>query len=288
MSDELLSKDCDASVVRDLAAGLSEINNAADGSKPFVIVPDKYRIHDLEDTLAQPLAIRATPSFSTLDGLIGYVETYKGNNTAIFIDMNTGSVVAILDYHGKPGDAPASATAKETRKAASPASWCRHRAHHTPKHTVEWQRWTGKNDQWLDQRSFAEFIENNVADITKPSGAQMLEIASTLEAKTAVEFKSGVRLDNGSSRLTFASDTVAKAGDKGTLDIPQQFELAIEPFIGGEAYPLVARFRYKIEEGKLKLRYQLINPHKVIEAAVAKIIEKVGTGTAVKPFIGQP
>lgn len=51
---------------------------------------------------------------------------------------------------------------------------------------------------------------------------------------------------------------------------------------------IVARFRYKIYDGELKLRYQLINPHKVIEAAVGKIIERIGTGTGVKPFIGQP
>src|SRR4051812_8724308 len=203
MSDDLLSRDCNAAVIRDLATGLSEINNAhapkSDEGRPFVVVPDKYRVHDLEPTLPQPISIRARPDFNTLDGLISYVDGYKGNDTAIFVNLDSGRVVAIIDYHGKP--AP----------AGNPASWCHHCAVHTPDHTVEWQRWIGLDDHWLDQRAFAEFIENNVNDIVKPSGAEMLEIASSLEAKTAVDFKSGVRLENGSSRLTFNSSTEAKA-----------------------------------------------------------------------------
>jgi uncharacterized protein YfdQ (DUF2303 family) len=252
---------------RDLGAALAEQSDV-DGH-PFVIVPNGYKLEDLERFKKAPFAIAAIVTLQTLDGLITYVEKFKGNGTAIFIGQTTGQTTAVLDY-----DEP-----------AAPA-WRRHWAKFNPAFTVEWKRWIEKNEIWQDQRTFAEFIENNVADITKPSGADMLEIASTLEAKTAVEFKSGVRLDNGTHRLTFAAETVAKAGDKGALEIPQQFELALEPFIGGDAYPLTARFRYKITDGKLTLRYQLVNPHKVLESAVADIITKIGTGTGITPFIG--
>lgn len=266
------TKETNASVIRDLAAGLSEVSTAADGARPFTILPVGYSVHDLEKTLPRPLAIRATPTLKTLTGLIAYIEGFKGNETAIFANPETGRVVAVIDYHGAP---------------AVP-SWCSHQPSYTPENTVEWNRWKSNDDKWLEQRAFAEFIENNVADIVKPSGATMLEIAQTLEAKTAVEFKSGVRLDNGSTKLHFANNVEAKAGEKGDISIPPMIELAVAPFRGGDAYPLVARFRYKIAEGKLTLRYQLVNPHKVIESAVDKMIETVATGTGIAPFIGQP
>lgn len=258
-----------ATTIRDLATGLSEVVET-DGH-PHLVIPDSYHIEDLEKFMVYPMRTKAIVALDTLDGLIGYADKFKTNATAVFVCQLNGSVAVVIDYD-------------ETEKA----HWRDHVAKFVPKHTVEWERWMRSNEQWKDQRSFAEFIEENVADITKPSGAEMLEIASTLEAKTAVEFKSGVRLDNGTNRLTFAADTVAKAGDKGTLEIPQQFELALEPFIGGDAYPLIARFRYKINEGKLTLRYQLVNPHKIIEAAVEEIIKKVNNGISIKPFIGNP
>ena len=49
---------------------------------------------------------------------------------------------------------------------------------------------------------------------------------------------------------------------------------------------MTARFRYRITEGKLTLRYQLVNPHKVVEAAIAAIVERIGTGTGIKAYIG--
>lgn len=276
MSDtELLDKGCDAAVIRDLAAGISEVNTAGEGGKPFSVVPANYKLVDLEYTLPRPLALRAEPNLDTLAGFIAYIVAFKGNDTAIFVDGNDGAAQAVLDYHGRPD-------------AKDQPSWCHHRARYTPEHTVEWLRWKEKDDKWMDQRAFAEFIENNVDDIVQPNGAQMLDIASTLEAKTGVEFKSGVRLDNGSQKLTFNTEVTAKAGTAGDVTIPNIIELAIAPFRGGDAYPLKARFRYKVDGSKLQLRYQLVNPHKIIEAAVANMVKTIATGTAITPFIGTP
>lgn len=259
--------------VRDLAVAASAVQKI--GEHPFAVIPENYEIDDLEKMLPRPLAVRANVTLATVDAFIVYVLEFKDNPTRIFAHPITGKLVAILDYH-------------EPKELTGPnPSWCAHRCLFAPTNTVEWSRWMGSNNIWLKQRDFAEFIENNVDDIKTPNGAEMLEIASSLEAKTAVEFKSGVRLDNGSHRLSFSAETVAKAGDKGTLDIPSVFTLAIAPFVGGEAYPLNARFRHRIEDGKLTLRYQLVNPHKIIESAVARTVERVATATAIKPFIGE-
>lgn len=264
-----------ASVIRDLAAGLSEISNAGDGAKPFIVLPGEYQVHDLEHTLPRPLSVRACPVFLTLAGLIGYIVAFKLNETAIFANPETGAIKAILDYHGLPD-------------VTDRASWCQHTASYAPEHTIEWNRWKVQDNKWLAQRVFAEFIEENVDDVSTPSGATMLEIAQTLESKTATDFKSGVRLDSGSHRLTFNTEVTSRAGEKGDIDIPNTIVLAIAPFRGGDAYPLVARFRYRVNDGKLELRYQLVNPHKVIEAAVARMITVLTTGTGITPFIGTP
>jgi uncharacterized protein YfdQ (DUF2303 family) len=270
MSDENNSQ-----TIRDLVAGLSEVSTAEDGAKPFTILPSGYNVHDLEKTLRRPLSVRANPVFLTLAGLIGYIVEFKLDETAIFANPETGAIKAILDYHGLPD-------------VTDRASWCQHTASYAPEHTIEWNRWKTQDNKWLAQRVFAEFIEENVDDVSSPAGATMLEIAQTLESKTATDFKSGVRLDSGSHRLTFNTEVTSRAGEKGDIDIPNTIVLAIAPFRGGDAYPLVARFRYRVNDGKLELRYQLVNPHKVIEAAVQRMIDVLTTGTSITPFLGIP
>jgi len=260
-----------AETIRDLAASIKDVIHVDDDGQPICILPDGYSVHDLERYLPLPARIRASVALLTIAGLVAYTNRYKSKATTIFANPETGFICVVLDYH-----------TPETNGQ----SWVTHKANFAPKSTEEWRRWNQKHDAWMGQREFAEFIENNVEDIRTPNGATMLEIASTLEAKASSSFQSGVRLDNGSQRLSFTTEIAAKAGEKGQLDIPLGFQLALRPFVGGSAYPVEARFRYKITDGKLTLRYQLVNPHKVIEAAVDAMVEEVAEKTEIVPFIG--
>jgi uncharacterized protein YfdQ (DUF2303 family) len=114
----------------------------------------------------------------------------------------------------------------------------------------------------------------------------MLEVAKTLEAKTLVEFKSGVRLENGDHQIKYVSETTGRAGGNGDLEIPSIFSLGIAPYMGGPAYKIQARLRYRITEGHLALWYELVNPHKVIESAAKEIVAAIKAETDQDAFMG--
>lgn len=244
------------------------------GGRPFAVLPQETTVKDLEFLLETPTAKRGKVTVTELDSFIRYTKEFGESGTRIFADIkpDAATFVSILDYH-------------EAGKDGGPR-WGRHRVTFDCIKTVEWNRWRSNDAKWLSQVDFAAFIEDNLAEIVEPSGATMLEIAKTLEAKSAVDFKSGVRLDNGDHQIKFTVETKAAAGQNGDLTIPSEFALGIAPFNGGLAYKVKARLRYRIEDGHLKLRYELIQPHKVIEAVCKDMLAAIHAETDQTPFAG--
>jgi uncharacterized protein YfdQ (DUF2303 family) len=99
-----------------------------------------------------------------------------------------------------------------------------------------------------------------------------VEIAATLEAKTGVAFKSGVRLQDGERCLSYTEQTTTSAGRDGTLQIPERFTLALRPFDGADPFKVEAFLRFRIREGKLALYYELIRTDKVVEVAFDELM----------------
>jgi uncharacterized protein YfdQ (DUF2303 family) len=245
-----------------------------EAGREYAVLPEGARLQVLDELREFPVRAKGNVQVSELDSFIRYVKAF-GGKTRIFasIDKESGraSFNAILDYHeaqeGKPG-------------------WCEHKLTLSPALSVEWQRWLAANRAHMNQEQFAEFVEDNSGDVVEPSGAQMLEIAKTLEAKTSVEFKSGVRLENGDHQLRYASQTTGRAGGNGELEIPALFALGLVIFDGGPGYKVSAKLRYRITDGRLVLWFDLINPHKVVDAACKEILATIKTETEIEAFIG--
>jgi uncharacterized protein YfdQ (DUF2303 family) len=134
----------------------------------------------------------------------------------------------------------------------------------------------------MDQATFAEFVEENVRDIvvpddtpTAPSAADMLEISRTLEAKKNISFRQGTRLDNGQVQLTYNEEIDGRAGETGQLNIPEQFFIGVKPFLGGDAFCVPARFRYRIVDSRLQMWFELVRPEKVLEEAYNAVRTKI-------------
>ena len=100
----------------------------------------------------------------------------------IFANLATNSFTGIIDYH-----------------SAAPAT-CDHQVVLKLQFSEEWKRWTAISNKLMPQADFARFLEENSSDISVPSGADLLEIASDLSAARKVDFRSAVRLDNGSQK----------------------------------------------------------------------------------------
>lgn len=235
---------------------------------PIALVPHGVTLEGLEKHLPAPIRIRQRLTLLDAEAFIAYVNRFASKASAVFCNGPEGRTFrAVLDYH-QP-DQPA---------------WGEHTATYCCPLTVEWGNWKEGDRKKMDQGAFAEFIENNVRDIVippgdtapnAPSAADMLEISRTLQAQKNITFRQGTRLDNGQVQLTYNEQIEGRAGESGQLNIPEQFFIGIKPFLGGEGFLIAARFRYRINEGRLAMWYELIRPDKVLEEAYNAVRKQI-------------
>lgn len=241
---------------------------------PYALIPAGVKLQDLEGLLPAPTRIRQAITILDADTFIAYVNRYASPATSVFCNGPEGrTFTAVLDYH-----------------QPEHPSWGQHVATYCCPISIEWGRWKSADRKRMNQGDFAEFIEENVKDITAPSGIQgapnaadMLEISRTLEAKKNISFRQGTRLDNGQVQLTYNEQIDGRAGEAGQLSIPEQFYIAVQPFLGGDAFCVPARFRYRITEGKLLMWFELVRPDKVLEEAYTTVRAKVQGAIGVVP-----
>ncbi len=136
--------------------------------------------------------------------------------------------------------------------------------------TPQWTKWKSIDGKMLAQTEFAEFVEDNLADIATPDGATMMEIVTYLQATRTVDFKSGIKLSNGLVQLTNMEDIQASVGS-GNIAVPDLFEIALSPVFGVAPFKVPARFRYRIEDRKLRMGFKLQR----IEDVMTQIIKDI-------------
>jgi uncharacterized protein YfdQ (DUF2303 family) len=225
----------------------------------YAIVPEGSELHDLESFLPVPIAARSVVSTRTVKSLVDFTAMHKMEGTAIFADVESGKVEAVIDY--------LSASNAPTHKAM--------RCVYMAPFSEEWKRWTAISGKQMSQEAFSLFIEENRDDVVTPDGATMLELAKNLDAKKKVTFKSGLRLDNGDVSFDYTDETVASGGVTGKLAIPTEIGLGLPVFYGGDPYKITAFFRYRIIEGKLVMWVDLHRMKHIRDAAFNDIIVSV-------------
>lgn len=232
---------------------------------PFLVIPNDHHIHFYDDRRELPVRIQKTVTLTTADSFLAYYQKFATATTALFLNTATNVFTAIFDYH----------------HPANP-NWCEHKAIFELKQTVEWDEWKKHDGSKMTQEEFGHFIEKNLPDIIDPVGAEMLEIALSLQAKTKIAFEKATRLDNGQISFAYREEIDGKAGANGQLKIPEKFTIGLQLFEGRSHYQLDARFRYRITNGNLSIWYELIRPHKTVDANLNdtkfKILEAIKDG----------
>jgi uncharacterized protein YfdQ (DUF2303 family) len=182
---------------------------------------------------------------------VRYVGKHGTTATEVYAQRGDRAFTAIIDAPGP--DAP---------------DWSEHRVTLQLRHTQPWLDWQQLDRTLVPQATFAEFIEDHLADIRSPSGAEMLEVAQSLHANTKVAFSSGYRIQDGQRHLSYTEDTAGTAGVRGELTIPTHFAIALEVFRGdGVLTELAARLRYRIADCRLHLGFVLDRPDDAADSA---------------------
>jgi uncharacterized protein YfdQ (DUF2303 family) len=228
------------------------------------------------DTIRQPATPRrktGTVNVFSVDSFNAFIMQNKdAGNITVYADSNTEhpAIIAVLNDNGIAGpghrDFRCSIQFRET---------------------VEWRKWKSIDGKMIDQANFAEFIEENIADIHDPAGAAMLEIVTYLQATRSVDFKSALNLSNGNVQFQNTESLDAKVGT-GQINIPTEFTLGIAPIQGARAFEIPARFRYRLSEGKLKLGLKLLRAEDVMAQIFNETLSEVIQGDGVVLIWGTP
>lgn len=237
---------------------------------PIVTLNAGQTIADLSKFLDVPVRKKGHPIFSQAESFTRYVNEHKTDSTRIYVPQNL-LLLAIMDHNspgtGKPG-------------------WAEHRASYAMQHSLEWLTWTGKNAGKMSQKDFCEFVEDNSKDFSDRTN--MLELVRTLQVNSNVAFNTWEKGDNGNVALSFTKVVLAKAGEKGEVDLPHKFRIDIPCFQGGVILPITAKLRFEICESdkKLKLWYELQKIQQMLVEHTKQVVAMVSKTTGIEPFYG--
>jgi uncharacterized protein YfdQ (DUF2303 family) len=243
----------------------------------FVILPFGFQHMDItqavEKALPNPYRKRGNVAVKDVASLLAYLADQAAADSGyVYADPDTRTMVAVLnDQRGTEG-------------------WRDHRVSFKAEYTPEFQRWLDNNGSGRakDQMAFAEFIEDNMADLQEPFAQTLLDVATTIQATTGIEFKSARRLQDGQVQLGYVENVDARAGADGALTIPKEFTLGMRIFKNGEGYKLKARLKYRMNSGTVKFWYELDRPERAVEDAFAGYVNRVREQSGYQVLIGTP
>lgn len=271
-------------IARDVLASCNQAAREVHGT-PVVILPEGFKVAELASLLPVPARKRGTAVLNDAESFVAVVIDQKTAETRIFSTINPPTFTAVFNHN------------------AATAGWGDHKAQYNAPLAPEWLAWTAMDGKKVGQVDLAQFIENNLVDVVfidkaapgmpvgevgSPDGATLLEVCRTLEAKKKVDFKSAIRLADGSTQFTYDEDVQGSAR-QGQLAVPEQFSLGIPVFENGEKYRADVRLRYRIQDGgNLIMWLELIRPHKIIEDAVKQLRADIAAQTELPILNGSP
>lgn len=242
---------------------------AAVGSEPhdidghhYLIVPPNYSVKDITDMVEKaqekPNRLRGTVQVKDVASLLAYCadQTAQGDGY-IYADPDKRTLTAVFnDQRGEAG-------------------WRDHRCHYQAEYTPEFSKWLVNDKKQFDQTGFSEFIEDNFVDIAEPAAQMLLDVATTIQSKTDINFSSAKRLQNGQVQMQYTENIDARAGVNGALEIPKEFMLGLRIFKNGDGYKIKARLKYRLHAGQIKFWYELDRVERSIEDAFGGYISQV-------------
>lgn len=245
--------------------------------KIYVVAPPGFMAHKLYQPPLEPLPTRivAAQTFKDGDSLSRYVVRYKDTGSLLLADIGKSLVKVTLDYPDDEGDAPVGGEERFYAREHT-ASW-------PVGFSEEFRVWNAFQGRLHDQAVFLEFIEENVSEVLLPDSAKMLELVKDFSAVKEVQFQSSKRMDNGDRQLLYAEKTGTKSG----ITIPQQLTLRMPIYYGEEAVDFQAWFRWRIDEGQLKLGVAFHRIEPVKQAAFKVAVARVAEATGLDAFYGE-
>ncbi|HYF16309.1 MAG TPA: DUF2303 family protein [Ramlibacter sp.] len=277
-----------------LAAGRAlgtVIKNPDQDGQHFVLMPEGFTLETLP-TAETPKRPMGTVKLRDAASFIRYYKDHAVARSRIYAQLDPARFLAVFDDHHShmvqevpPAEGSTEAQALATHfPVTEQADWRNFRAEFLVPASREWKLWTEANKRQMSQQQFAEFVLDNTPDIVVPDGSTLYDMAIRFEAAQTGRFKSHRRESDGSTAFEYVSETAAV----GQVTMPELLKLRIPVFENEAARDMDARLRYRIEGESLKLWYELVRPHKVLEAAFREAWSRIEAETRGVILLGAP
>jgi uncharacterized protein YfdQ (DUF2303 family) len=278
MAEDKALQGIDGGAVREVAALVRKIGQPVTSeSVHAVIVPNDAKLESLFNFQfpdgRRPERIKGVVALRNAVSFIRYVEAFRDDRTRIFAEPKTLTFQAILDYHGASSERA--------------VEFLSHRATFGMEKDERFVLWASKSEKPFNQVEFAEFVEDNAADIHDPSAAHMLEVARDLHATSEFNFDSKVKLTNGQVQIKYTESIQAGVGT-GNLEIPETFTIRVPVFYGEELVSIRARLRYRVQGGKLSFHFKLYRQADILSEAFDKAVAAIGESLKADVLLGGP
>jgi uncharacterized protein YfdQ (DUF2303 family) len=233
------------------------------------LVPDGMRMHIETDPLHLGDHVSTKATFLDPHTLVEYINTYKDldGSTVVFADAKSGLISAVMNYHTV--DKPAH---------------CDHIISFDPDYDPTYKIWSEISGKWQTQVEFAHFLEEHAQDIHTPDSAHIVEIATSLEIKTEIDFKSARNLQSGAVELNYLERNESRT--RGSLEIPKAITVQAPVFFGGDPMEIILFLRYNAKDGNLKFKVDMHRREYIEDDAFTAIVNQIVEKTSVPLYKG--
>lgn len=260
----------------ELGAGLTGAANtpAVDGD-PYLVIPSGCKLENLAH-LYPPTRIRQHVRLDDAASFAQYVGYFKTDATQIFADLERANFTAVLDYH-----------------TLNHPAYGNHRASLVLRQTPEFITWMEKDCQKMSQLDFATWLEDAQAHFRDPSGADLLELITSLHGHVDARFNMAFRLKDGGCNLAYDEDvtirgSLANNTKPGEMALPDKIVVGLSPFEGSPLYEVNARLKVRIQSHALVLWFETLNKERILRDAVLQVRNQITTATSIEILLGTP
>jgi len=203
-----------------------------------------------------------------------YFAKHADPGTEVFADETRRTITAVLD-------APWPTAADDGHAGDDGARWREHVLVLKPPFTDAWKTWASADRQAMAQTPFAEFIEDNLADIANEPvpAADMLLVATTFQRHDKVQFSSSTILESGERKLRYEETSDATAGSKGEIKVPRAFKIGVAIYDDVQPYAVECRLRHRVKSGQLSMWYVMDRPGDKILDAFRDVVGQIAEAT---------
>lgn len=236
-------------------------------------MPNDWKVHAIPPIEPALVRIRQHVTMHDRESFVSYVNRFKGQPTRLFAEPGflaggTAHVTAVIDYHGE---------------SAVPGR-CVHGGKYLLRYSDQWRRWVASCAGPMTQAEFAEFIEENRADIAEPAAVTLLDIVRTFKASKKTDFDSVVYQPNGNVKLAYSEATEQK-GTSGAL--PEQMKLGIPVYFRGTVYAVPVFVRYRVGNGGVRFQMKMDRADVIEDAAFGEVCKTISDGTGIEVYLGR-